>query len=284
MWFVYTIVLMIGLGMGNFPLAIVLLFFIMFMRNRWNSVIDYDLYRSRIDLEREYARQQAKKGPGRATGSRTYIPGGTNYFYNMNKLSEDDYRFEYFKHLIRVASAIISIDKKYNEKEINTLINFIGRIGFTPDNLKRLKDEMDRAIYEEIFIPGECEFIRQFMRREDRLEFIRLLFLIATADRMLSKEEENLIEEVAFDLYLPDEDYKRVRAEFRPKFDSFYEILGVPESANFKEIKQAYKELVKKNHPDKFAHLGQKVTFHANERLKKINAAYSTIRKQRGFN
>jgi len=283
MWTFKAILFLVGLWLGNFPLAIFLLLIVIFLEERWKSFVDYDVHRAKINLESEYQRQQAKKRMGKASGNRSFIWGGTNYFYNMNKLNEEDYRFEYVLHLVKIAAAIISADQTIHRKEIETLMNFVMQFGFSENYLKILREELKNALQEEIFIPSECDFIRKFMRHKDRIEFIRLLFIIASSDRKLSREEEYVIEEVAFDLYLSDEEYKSVRAEFRPRYNSNYEILGVPESASIKDIKHAYKQLVRKNHPDKYVHMGKKFTINATERLKKINAAYTTIKQERGF-
>jgi DnaJ like chaperone protein len=282
MWSFKIILFMVGLWLGNFPFALFLLFGAYILENRWKS-LDYDFFRARINLNSEFNRQQAKRGMGGSEGEKTFIYGATNYFYNMNKLNENDYRFEYVTHLVKIAAAIISSDKIIHPKEVDTLMNFVEQFGFSAEYLKAIKEDLDKALSEEIFIPGECDFIRKSMRLQDRIEFIRMLFIIASSDRKLSKEEEYIIEEVAFDLYLTDEDYRSIRAEFKPRFNSNYEILGVPESSGVKEIKQAYKQLVRKNHPDKFVHLGKKFTLSATERIKKINAAYTTIRRERGF-
>lgn len=59
-----------------------------------------------------------------------------------------------------------------------------------------------------------------------------------------------------------------------------YEVLGVPENASDEEIKKAYKELVKKYHPDKYQN--NPLADLAEEKLQEINEAYDTIMKGSG--
>ncbi len=64
-----------------------------------------------------------------------------------------------------------------------------------------------------------------------------------------------------------------------------YEVLGVSENASDEEIKKAYRNLVKKFHPDRFAQDPKKQAAAA-EKLKQINAAYDMVTKikQGNFN
>lgn len=58
-----------------------------------------------------------------------------------------------------------------------------------------------------------------------------------------------------------------------------YKILGVSPSDDDETIKQAYRELVRKYHPDKYANTD--LAEMANEKMKEINAAYEQIQEQR---
>lgn len=57
-----------------------------------------------------------------------------------------------------------------------------------------------------------------------------------------------------------------------------YEVLGVPEGSDEETIKKAYKELVKKYHPDKY--VNNPLADLASEKLKEVNQAYDMLTKK----
>ena len=59
-----------------------------------------------------------------------------------------------------------------------------------------------------------------------------------------------------------------------------YEVLGVSRNASEEEIKKAYKELVQKFHPDKYA--GNPLEDLAQEKMKEVNEAYDALTKGKG--
>jgi hypothetical protein len=61
-----------------------------------------------------------------------------------------------------------------------------------------------------------------------------------------------------------------------PSIDRCFQILGVPESATLEEMKEAYKDLAKVWHPDRFVE-NPRLQKKATERLTEINVAYETL-------
>ena len=72
---------------------------------------------------------------------------------------------------------------------------------------------------------------------------------------------------------------KKSKAQSRPSDP--YQTLGVPPGARWEQIQAAYKENIKKYHPDKVSHLGEEFTTLANEKFLRIQAAYNTLKTQR---
>lgn len=60
-----------------------------------------------------------------------------------------------------------------------------------------------------------------------------------------------------------------------------YKELGVSPSASDEEIKTAYRNLVKKYHPDRYANAPKEVQDQVSEKVKRINTAYDEIKRMR---
>ena len=82
---------------------------------------------------------------------------------------------------------------------------------------------------------------------------------------------------------ITDSDFQSVKAMFIRETDSAYKILGIESSASDEEVKKAYREMAKKNHPDLVSSLGDDVRQAAEKKFQEINAAYEAIKKQRGL-
>lgn len=62
-----------------------------------------------------------------------------------------------------------------------------------------------------------------------------------------------------------------------------YAVLGLQPDADDRAIKQAYRRMMSRHHPDKLGDVPDELKRRAEERAREINAAYETLREQRGI-
>ena len=65
----------------------------------------------------------------------------------------------------------------------------------------------------------------------------------------------------------------------RPTGPPWWEVLKVPRGASLKDAAAAYRELIRQNHPDKVAHLSDRIRRVADEETRRINAAYAEAQR-----
>ena len=113
------------------------------------------------------------------------------------------------------------------------------------------------------------------------------LFHIAKADNVMHPKEIEFLQGVAAIFGFNEADFARIRASHTgPDMADPYQILGVPHDASDDELKNAYRKLIRENHPDTLIAQGvpQEFIDIANEKLAAINDAYDRVTAQRGLN
>jgi hypothetical protein len=71
------------------------------------------------------------------------------------------------------------------------------------------------------------------------------------------------------------------REEFSSE-DHYYQVLGITRVVSKDELKNAYRNLITKYHPDKVSHLGEEFIRIAEKRSKEINKAYEFLKTKHG--
>jgi DnaJ like chaperone protein len=125
--------------------------------------------------------------------------------------------------------------------------------------------------------------VGHYMDYSTRLQLLHYLFGLADSDGVISSEELGVINTISDYMGITNSDFLSVKAMFIKETDSAYKILGIAPSATDDEVKRAYREMAKKNHPDLVSNLGDEVRQAAEKKFQEINAAYETIKKQRGL-
>ena len=190
---------------------------------------------------------------------------------------------EFELRLLALASMVIKADGKTTQSELDYVraqfVQFFGK---------------DRA--NEIFRMYNANFkkssvtameIGQFLvtrtRYEARLQMLDFLFRIAKADGKVSPVEVEKLTEIAGFMRINGADFNSIKAMFVAHTDSAYTILEVSKASTETEIKKAYRDLVKKHHPDRVRNLGPAAERAAKEKFQRIQQAYEAIKNERGF-
>lgn len=101
-----------------------------------------------------------------------------------------------------------------------------------------------------------------------------------TKKKYLSQEIEEELEQLKAQMRNPQSQTSYTNTKYTPpvndKTKVFYEVLEIKPGATQTEIKQAYKSLVKKWHPDLFFN-NPNLQLQAHEKFKKINEAYKKL-------
>lgn len=137
------------------------------------------------------------------------------------------------------------------------------------------------------FEPYALQLAKLFRAKPAMLEeLLGILFHIARADGVIHPAELQFLADVSAIFGFSAAEFDRIRAEnLGPDKADPYEILGVSRAATDKEIKSAYRRLIKEHHPDLLASQGLPPEFIevANEKLSVINVAFDRIEKERGM-
>ena len=112
------------------------------------------------------------------------------------------------------------------------------------------------------------------------------LFMIATADGVVTQDELTYLETVSEAFGFLPTTFRRIKASHMgADRDDPYHILGVEHDAEFTDIRAAYRQLMADNHPDRLIQNGAPPEFEAaaTEKSATITTAYARIRAERGL-
>ena len=168
--------------------------------------------------------------------------------------------------LLVLSAAVMKADGNVKRSELDYVKRFfLQNFGQqrAENYIKMLREILDKDynLYEV------SQQVGRYMDYSSRLQLLHYLFGIADADGRISQEELDVINTIS--------DYMGIT--------NSYKILGIEPSATDEEVKKAYREMAKKNHPDLVTNLGEEVRQAAEKKFQEINGAYESIKKQRGI-
>ena len=195
--------------------------------------------------------------------------------------------------MVRLAQADGSLDRR----EVTVIREFFqAQLGYPPEKLLRIRDLIKEARDSAVTVAELCERMNREFTLHTRLLLVDLLGRVARADGEVSAAEKALLEEITRQLQLGPFHGSFEWFEFQQGFggagaggrgparpagqstDEALAVLGLQRGASEAEIKQAWRKLSKEHHPDRVTHLGEEVRKVAEQRMRRINAAYDTLK------
>lgn len=218
-------------------------------------------------------------------GIYSFIKSYTDFFINKKY---------YNRNLLILASKIIKADGVINKIEQGFVRKyFIKNYGKRKANKAFI--QFKKITLDSVSIEETCKKVYDLLTYQERFDFIKFLFGIAYSDGKVTKGEELEIRKIASYLHLRKKEYLYLKSLFLKDFNKKqpsnyfqasnynYETLGLLKSVTDIEIKNAYRTLVKKYHPDKLINKTKEDIIVAKEKFQKIQEAYQKIKEERRF-
>jgi DnaJ-class molecular chaperone with C-terminal Zn finger domain len=184
--------------------------------------------------------------------------------------------------LLVLVSAMMKADGKVVKAELDFVKDFLVR-SFGVDMAQEAMILLRDMLKKPVPVQDVCFQIRDNLDYAARLQLVHFLFGIAKADGIVAPEELKLVEDIAGYLGISPSEFTSIKAMFVDNTEWAYQVLEIERSATNDEVKKAYRRMALKYHPDKVSQLGEDVQRAANEKIQKVNEAYSLIKKERGM-
>lgn len=198
-------------------------------------------------------------------------------FMGENKQQQD-----FTASLLVLTGAVMKADGVVKKSELDYVKRFFLS-NFGQEQAEKYILMLREVLKQDINVMDVSRQVGRYMEYSSKLQILHYLFGIASADGQVHDSEVDVISTISSNMGIYDSDFQSVKAMFVKQVDDAYTILGVEPSATDDEIKKAYREMAKRNHPDKVAYLGDDVRKAAEKKFQEINDAYDKIKKQRGI-
>ena len=184
--------------------------------------------------------------------------------------------------LLVLSAAVMKADGNVRKSELDYVKRFFLQ-NFGQERAESYIKMLREILEKDYNLYDVSQQVGRYMDYASRLQLLHYLFGIANSDGRISQEELGVINTISDYMGITNSDFQSVKAMFIKETDSAYKILGIEPSATDEEVKKAYREMAKKNHPDLVSNLGEEVREAAEKKFQEINAAYEAIKKQRGI-
>ncbi|GAX61687.1 heat shock protein [Candidatus Scalindua japonica] len=197
--------------------------------------------------------------------------------------SNQEKSLNFITHLVGILVSIAKADGRVSTQEINVIERAFVSFGFQGEDLSFIRNLINQTSRVDLDLRAVSYEFKQYSSYEERLSLLRIVYLVAFADKVLHPNEERMINDIISFVEINADDAFEIRAEFCSDNDKHYRILNVTRNSSMEDIKKSYRHLSKQYHPDRVSHLGDEFTRLASDKFQIINNAYEEIKKEKGF-
>jgi DnaJ like chaperone protein len=197
--------------------------------------------------------------------------------------SNHERSLNFITHLVGILISIAKADGRVSTQEINVIERAFVSFGFKGEDLSFIRNLINHTSRADLDLQAVFYEFTQYSSYEERLSLLRIVYLVAFADKELHPNEERMINDIIGLVEIDVDDAFEIRAEFCSDNDKHYRILNITRSSSIEDIKKSYRHLSKQYHPDRVSHLGDEFAKLATDKFQIINKAYEEIKKEKGF-
>ena len=230
----------------------------------------------------------------------------TEKFKNINIKYKENFEGDLLQHeaglLVALMAKVAKADGKVCDLEAELLKHTLTDISRHFENQEEIREKL-KVLYSQQKESFDntieiCEKLYSLTKYDytKRVKIMEYLLNLAFIDKDFSDTEHMITEDIANALKIKKEDFENLVSNFKAFYaqqaqsqalslENAYEILESNISDDDKTIKNKYRSLVKKHHPDIIAGQGasQNIIDEATKKLQEINEAYELIKKDRGI-
>ena len=196
---------------------------------------------------------------------------------------------QFVEKLVVLLVRLAEMDGELDRREVAAIRQFFQNdLGYHDEQLLWIRDLIKDSRRSTESVEAICAAIAGDFMLQERVIVLQVLVRVANADGRVTADEREFVETVA--RYLGLEAFvggfgtsgfgggmPGARAA-TGQVDEALAVLGLERGADADTIKNAWRTLSKENHPDLVIHLGEEFRSLAEERMRKINAAYETLK------
>jgi DnaJ like chaperone protein len=203
---------------------------------------------------------------------------------------------QFIETTFAVMGALCKADGRVTSAEIQVAEQYFDKLVLDENQRRGAREAFNRGKEAGFDLYGEVRSLRTLLRFNKAFLqlFLQIQLSAIAADGRIHEEEHRLMLRVARALGLSEVDVERLEAMLQgasvdpakasqSDLENAYSTLGVTSTASDAEVKKAYRRLMSKYHPDKFASQGLSENMRevARERVRDIRNAYDTIKNHR---